>query len=75
MNTQPTECPNCKAWALLRKLSRLECSSCGYVEDLAAYEQSRADLSPQTKSEWGLIEIGVVLFGLYQFKKFLDGLA
>jgi hypothetical protein len=70
MDSEVIQCRNPEC-GLLRQASELKCWWCGYVEDIAAYEQSRTDLTPQEKGVWGLIGVGALLFGLYKFVEFV----
>jgi Zn ribbon nucleic-acid-binding protein len=72
------QCPSCKAPAqitlldALKKISRLECKWCGYVEDFAEYEISQPTTTPQQANVWGLLFVGACLFGV---AKLVDSLA
>ena len=60
------QCPQCNLYTLAKQLSQLECSWCGYAEEFLEREQARQNVTPQARYELGLIETGIVLFGLYK---------
>jgi ribosomal protein S27AE len=70
-------CPNCRATvqvdaALLIKASRLACSWCGYVEDMAAFELSQPNISPNEQAFWSVLFLGAVGFGIYKLGQYIE---
>ena len=75
MGNQVGQCPSCNAQALIKKASRLECSWCGYVEDIAAYELSKPGLSPDARQFWTLVGVAAVFVGLFKLAEYVERLA